>query len=71
MIVPLLDHEVVLEELHKAHLSMKRMKVPARMFVWWPGIDTDIERSVQLCQECQSNQSSPPVAPLHPWQWPI
>lgn len=40
------------------------------MYVWWPGITADIEKSVRLCQECQQVQSAPPMAPLHPWRWP-
>ena len=46
------------------------MKSLARMFVWWPGIDGSIEERVRQCAECQQNQSSPPKAPLHPWEWP-
>ena len=46
------------------------MKSLARMYVWWPGLDKDIEESVRLCNECQLNQSNPPVAPLNPWSWP-
>lgn len=46
------------------------MKSLARMYVWWPGMDADIEKLVQGCSECQAIQSSPPVAPLHPWKWP-
>ena len=38
--------------------------------MWWPGISADIEKSVRLCRECQEVQSSPPLAPLHPWKWP-
>ena len=38
----------------------------ARMYVWWPGFDKDIEESVYLCNECQLNQSNPPAAPLNP-----
>ena len=33
-------------------------------------MDADIEKLVQGCSECQAIQSSPPVAPLHPWKWP-
>ena len=40
------------------------MKALARMYVWWPGLETDIEESVRLCNECQ--QSNPPTAPLNP-----
>ena len=46
------------------------MKALARMYVWWPGLDTDIEESVCLCDECQLNQFNPPLAPLNPWNWP-
>ena len=42
----------------------------ARTYVWWPGIDVEIEKSVRTCVSCQEVQSSPPVAPLNPWKWP-
>ena len=47
-----------------------RMKALSRMYVWWSGVDRDIERSVRLCAQCQEVQSAPPVAPLNPWKWP-
>ena len=25
---------------------------------------------VKHCTECQQSQSTPPLAPLHPWKWP-
>ena len=46
------------------------MRLLARMFVWWPSIDSDIEKCVRHCSDCQSVQSLPPVAPLHSWKWP-
>ena len=70
VIVPPSGRKAVLNELHEAHPGISRMKALARMYVWWPGLDKDIEESVRLCRECQVNQASPPVAPLHPWQWP-
>ena len=33
-------------------------------------IDSDIEKTVRRCTDCQSVQSAPPVAPLQPWKWP-
>ena len=39
------------------------------MYVWWPGITKDIEETVRDCLQCQTHQSTPPVAPLHPWAW--
>ncbi len=49
---------------------MTKMKSLARMYVWWPGIDDEIENSVRLCRSCQATQSTPAPAPLNPWQWP-
>ena len=39
-------------------------------YIWWPDIDTQIEQLVKSCPVCQESRSSPPVAPLHPWEWP-
>ena len=70
VVIPPQGQQAVLQELHTAHPGMTRMKALARMYVWWPGLDTDIEESVRLCDECQLNQSNPPLAPLNPWNWP-
>ena len=47
-----------------------RMKTLARSYVWWPGIDKDIESCVQSCSLCQVNRKMPVVVPLHPWEFP-
>ena len=60
----------VLQELHEGHPRISKMKALARMYVWWPRIDSDIEKSVRMCSACQEVQSSPSAAPLNPWQWP-
>ena len=70
VVIPPQGQQAVLQELHTAHPVMTRMKALARMYAWWPGLDTDIEESVRLCDECQLNQSNPPLAPLNPWNWP-
>ena len=49
---------------------MTRMKSLARTYVWWPGLDKDIEKSVRQCNACQETQATPPVAPLNPSKWP-
>lgn len=46
------------------------MKVLARQYVWWPGIDAELEKKVKSCQNCQSVRQNPAHAPLHPWEWP-
>ena len=35
---------------------MTRMKSLSRMYVWWPGLDKDIEVTVSSCHECQMQQ---------------
>ena len=70
VVIPPQGRKAVLQELHDGHPGMTRMKALARMFVWWPGIDKDIENSVVSCPNCQENQSTPPVAPMYPWKWP-
>ena len=68
--VPAIDHETMLTELHEGHPGMARMKALARMYVWWPGIVDDIEKTVRQCTECQFQQLTLPMTPLHPWKWP-
>ena len=70
VVIPAQGQKAVLHELHSAHSGMTKMKSLARMYVWWLGLDKDIEESVHSCNECQLNQSNPPAAPLNPWSWP-
>ena len=69
IVIPAPDRDAVLMELHEGHPGMARMKALARMYVWWPGLNDDIEKTVRQCTECQLNQPTP-AAPLQPWQWP-
>ena len=70
VVVPTVYREAVLTELHEGHPGISRMKGLARMYVWWPGISNDIASTVRHCLECQQQQPTPAVAPLHPWSWP-
>ena len=60
----------VLKELHKDHPGIVRMKSIARSYIWWEGVDKDIESLVKSCQACQAVKNAPHMAPLHPWLWP-
>ena len=70
VLIPEPGRQHVLRELHGGHPGVSRMKTLARMFVWWPHMDTEIKNIVQHCSQCQQVRSSPPAAPLQPWQWP-
>ena len=69
MIQPSLQPDIN-EELHTSHPGIVRMKGLARLYVWWPGIDRQIEQVVSDCAGCQLNRQAPRVALLHPWAWP-
>ena len=70
VVVPEKWREKLLTELHRDHPGTVKMKNVARSYMWWPGLDSDIEAMAKSCLDCQAVKSSPPVAPLHPWSWP-
>ena len=71
VVVPRKGWDRVLEVLHEAHPGIVRMKSFARGFVWWPGLDEQIENCVKECGVCQQSRKIVPVVPLHPWVWPV
>ena len=58
----------IIDELHETHPGIVKMKALARSYVWWPGIDKNLEEKVKTCPTCQEHQRSPPAAPIHPWE---
>ena len=56
--------------LHGSHPGMAKMKSLARSYLWWPGMDKNIEECVKQCDVCQQTRKDPPAAPLPPWVWP-
>ncbi|CAB4033162.1 hypothetical protein ETSY2_42270 [Paramuricea clavata] len=70
VIVPPKGRAQVLAVLHEAHPGISRTKSLALSYVWWPGLDQEIEEQVKQCGRCQQNQKTPAEAPLHPWEWP-
>ena len=70
VVIPLKLRAKLLEELHRDHSGMMRMKAVARSYLWWPGLDREIEEMVRGCQSCQAVKNAPPGANLQPWAWP-
>lgn len=60
----------VLNDLHRDHVGVVQMKAMARSYMWWPGMDSDIENFAKSCVSCKAVKSAPSEAPMHPWLWP-
>ena len=46
------------------------MKSLTRSYVWWSGMDAEIENRVKICHACPEDLNSPAKAPVHLWEWP-
>ena len=69
IVFPSPGHNLLLQELHETHPGGSRMKRLARGYMWWPGLDLDLENEVKLCSVCQCLRNNPAPAPVHPWEW--
>ena len=70
VLIPSKYQKEVLSELHLNHPGMVRMKSLARLHVWWPNLDSDIEQTVRDCPDCQANRCKTPSKVNNPWIWP-
>ena len=70
VVIPSVFRRSLLQELHTTHLGMSRMKSLARSYIWWPGLDSQIEELCRACVECVAANRNPPRAPAHPWMIP-
>lgn len=70
VVIPTTLRNAILNDLHTAHLGMVKMKGLARSFVFWPGIDADIERTARTCNECARHAHAPPKFQDHHWEYP-
>ena len=62
IVVPPKTRQCVIDELHKSHPGIVKMKRLAQHYVWWPKMDADIEQVVRVCDTCQSTRALPAVA---------
>lgn len=60
VVIPLILQRNILELLHQQHPGMVRMKQLARSYLWWPGLDKEIEDEVRQCEQCQRYQRNNP-----------
>jgi hypothetical protein len=69
LVIPKILQKEVLKELHTGHMGIVKMKSIARSYVWWPGIDADIERTCHECATCAAEGAAPPRSAPQPWPY--
>ncbi|MFH4981289.1 hypothetical protein AB6A40_007998, partial [Gnathostoma spinigerum] len=70
VIIPYALQSKVLRQLHTGYPGINRMKALARSYVYWPGIDKDIEAMVRHCQPCALALKDPVKTNLASWPIP-
>lgn len=65
VVIPPVLRQAIMNDLHTAHLGVVKMKGLARSFIYWPGIDADIERTAKSCGECARHAPAPPRFSRH------
>ncbi|XP_022833967.1 uncharacterized protein K02A2.6-like [Spodoptera litura] len=63
VIIPASLQQEVLRLLHAPHAGVVQTKAYARGYVWWPGMDIQIESVVGSCEACQAVRNNPPRDP--------
>lgn len=71
IVIPNAVKNKVLSELHASHFEVIKMKMLARSYIWWPKIDSDIEKVSAACRVCVQGRKKPQSVPLTPWPYPV
>ncbi|XP_055585498.1 uncharacterized protein K02A2.6-like [Uranotaenia lowii] len=70
VVVPHTYRKRLLNQFHQGHPGVVRMKAVARSFVYWPGIDGEIEDFVKRCTHCAIAAKAPTKVKLESWPIP-
>ena len=70
VVIPPTGRQQAMDLFHNGHPGVSRMKSLARSYIWWPGMDRDLENRVKECEACQRAHNQPPFSPLMPWEVP-
>ena len=74
LFTPTAIRQDMLSKIHVAHQGIVKCKERARDAVWWPGINTDIEKLVNSCGICSKSQNDHAETmisgdfPSRPWE---
>ena len=70
IVIPMSLREEVMEILHEGHPGSSAMRSIARMHVWWPAMDKEVETFLKKCSACQENRPWDPESPVYSWNVP-
>lgn len=70
IIVPTSMRLKMLKQLHEPHFGITKTKKRAKNCMYWPGIDSDIEKMISACHICQVNANKNQKEPLIPHEIP-
>jgi transposase InsO family protein len=70
VVIPESLQKTICNELHSSHFGVIKMKAEARKRLWFPGVDTAIERLAASCVVCAQLRPAPSRSPLAPWPLP-
>lgn len=68
ILIPKSLRKNLLKEVHSTHMGMSKMKTLCRSYMWWPGLDKNIENWVQSCDACLQSRSEPILAEPKKWE---
>ena len=64
LLIPTRMHRDVLQQLHASHQGSVRTKQRAKLVVYWPGMDHDIDNVIMACRQRQDHLPSNPKEPI-------
>jgi hypothetical protein len=70
VVIPKSLRSRILAILHDGHQGIVRMKLRARSYVWWPGIDEQLELLASECSQCLVTRNFPAVLKDSKWLTP-
>lgn len=70
IVIPPSLRDNMLKLIHKSHLGMTKCKKRAREVMYWPRMNTEVERYIENCALCASYQNQQPAEPLKPTPTP-
>ena len=70
IVVPKVLRAQVLDLAHEGHPGIVKSKARLRNKVWWPRMDSDVERRCRTCHGCQLVSTPSPAPPVIPTELP-